>query len=77
MKYNIEKFDITRDEFEELVRQHIFNEKHRDIFVRRMMDGITYERLAEEFDMSRNQIVNIIYKCGNKIFPKLEKLIIS
>jgi len=43
-------------------------ERDRKILKRRLVDGLTYEQLAEEFDMSVRQIANIIYKRQNIIF---------
>jgi hypothetical protein len=37
-------------------------ERDREIIKRRLIDGITYERLAEDFDLSDRQIKNIVYK---------------
>lgn len=63
--------DLSRSQIEEIIDEWIFNEKHRAIMKRRMLDGITYENLAEEFDMSSSQIKRIIYKSENKIFKHL------
>jgi DNA-directed RNA polymerase specialized sigma24 family protein len=43
-------------------------ERDRAILKRRLVDGLTYERLAEEFDMSVRQISNIIYKRQDVLF---------
>lgn len=69
MKKNIE--DLCRNEWEYLIDQYIFNELYRSILKRRLLDGITYERLAEEFDMSTRQIKNIIYKSQEKLFKHI------
>lgn len=37
-------------------------ERNRAILKRRLIDGICYEPLAEEFNMSVRQIKNIVYK---------------
>jgi hypothetical protein len=37
-------------------------ERNRKILKRRMIDGICFEPLAEEFDMSVSQIKRIVYK---------------
>ena len=47
---------------DERINDRIHNERDRKILRRRMIDGITYERLAMEFDMSTRQIKNIVYK---------------
>ena len=43
-------------------------ERDRRILTRRLVDGLTYEQLAEEFDMSVRQIANIIYKRQDVLF---------
>jgi DNA-directed RNA polymerase specialized sigma24 family protein len=37
-------------------------ERDRQILRRRLIDGITYERLAEEFDLSVTRIQRILYE---------------
>lgn len=59
MKYTV---NICRSELEHLIDEWIFSERDRNILKRRLLDGITYERIAEEFDMSVRQIHNIIQK---------------
>lgn len=56
----------TQIEFE--IDEWILNERNRKILKRRLLDGITYEQLALEFDMSVRQIKNIVYKCEDKLF---------
>lgn len=63
--------DKPRSEIERAIDEWILNEKYRAILKRRLLDGLTYERLAEEFEMSVRQIKNIVYKCENKLFSKL------
>lgn len=54
--------ELSRSEYEHIIDEWVFNEKARAIMKRRMLDGITYEKLSEEFDMSVRQIQNIVYK---------------
>jgi hypothetical protein len=44
--------DLSRSEYDHLIEEWIFNERDRAIMRRRILDGITYDKLAEEFDMS-------------------------
>lgn len=60
--------DLSRSEVSNLIDEWIFNERDRKILKRRLLDGIYYERLAEEFDMSVRQIKNIVYKQQEKLF---------
>lgn len=54
--------ELSRSEIHHLIDEYIHNERNRNVLKRRVTDGITYERLAEEFDMSVAQIKNIVYK---------------
>ncbi len=42
-------------------------ERNRAILKRRLIDGITYEQIAEEFDLSVRQTKTIIYKETQKL----------
>lgn len=44
------------------IEEWILNEKYRGILKRRLLDGITFEKIAEEFEMSPRQIKRIVYK---------------
>lgn len=58
-KYHI---DISRSELNALIDEWIFNERDRAIVKRRLLDGICYEPLAEEFDLSVRHVKTIVYK---------------
>lgn len=63
---NLSASEINRRIDEWILGRHA--ERNRKILRRRLIDGICYEPLAEEFDMSVRQIKNIVYKGENKIF---------
>jgi AraC-like DNA-binding protein len=65
--------DLPRSEWNKLIDEWIFNERNREILKRRLLDGICYEPLAEEFDMSVRQIKNIFYKSEERLFSKIEE----
>lgn len=67
----IENADLSRSEVSHLIDEWIFNERDRAILKRRLLDGITYERLAEEFDLSVRQTKNIVYKSQEKLFKHM------
>lgn len=66
-----EDFEISRSQLERLIDEWIFSERDRRIFKRRLLDGITYERLAEEFDMSVRQIKNIVARSEKAVYRHL------
>ena len=54
--------DLTNSELIRLIDDHIHHERNRRILKRRLIDGITYEALAEEFDMSVRGIKKLVYR---------------
>ncbi|MCM1328853.1 MAG: hypothetical protein NC253_05365 [Ruminococcus sp.] len=58
-------FDLSRSELSAVIDEWILNERNRNILKRRLLDGICYEPLAEEFDLSVTQVKSIIYKNQN------------
>ena len=54
--------DLSRSQWEHLINEWIFSERDRNLIKRRLLDGITFEPLAEEFDLSVRQTKNIVYK---------------
>lgn len=57
-----------------LIDEWIFSERDRAILKRRLLDGIIYEDLAEEFGLSVRQIKTICYKCTERIIKHLDRL---
>lgn len=63
--------DYSRTEIETAITEWIVGknaERDRRIIYRRLIDGICYEPLAEEFDMSVRQIKRIVHRCEDIIF---------
>lgn len=58
---------MSRSQLSLVIDEWIFNERNRQILKRRLLDGITFERLAEEFDLSVQQTKNIVYKCQRSL----------
>lgn len=63
----VDKYDLCRNDWEKLIEQWIFSERDRAVIRRRLLDGITFEKLSEEFDLSVRQIQTIVYRCQNKL----------
>lgn len=62
-----ENYNLSRTEWENLIEQRIFKERDRAILKRRLLDGVCFEPLAEEFDLSVQQTKNIVYKATEKL----------
>ena len=65
--------DYSRTEIETAINEWILNEKHRHVLKYRLIDGYTYETIAEIEDMSVAQIKRIVYKSQEKLFRHLPK----
>lgn len=64
--------DLPRSEWEHLIDEWIFSERDRRILKRRLLDGICFEPLAEEFDISDRQIKKIVYALQNELFKHIK-----
>ena len=63
--------ELPRSKMENLIDEWIFSERDRAILKRRLLDGICFEPLAEEFDLSVPQIKRIVYKTQDKLFKHI------
>ena len=68
----IEHFDISRSEWENLIDEWIFDEIHRKMLKRNLLDGRTYEQIAEQFEMSSRQVARLIPKLQDKLFKRIK-----
>lgn len=60
--------EVSNSEIAALIDEWIHSERDRKILKRRLIDGIRFEPLAEEFDMSVRQIKNIVREGSTKVF---------
>lgn len=72
MKKATDDYDLPRSEWERLIDEWIFNERDRALIRRRLLDGICYEPLSEEFGLSVQQTKTIIYKAQDRLFRKMK-----
>lgn len=63
----IDYMNRPRSEWERLIDEWIFKERDRAILKRRLLDGICFEVLAEEFNLSTQQTKNIVYKSMERL----------
>ncbi len=63
--------EYTNSRIRELIAEYIHSQRDRAILERRLVDGITFERLADEFDMSVRQMKAIVYKLQEELFKHL------
>lgn len=63
--------DVKNSDISNAIDEYIHSERDRKILKRRLIDGICYEPLADEMDMSVRQIKNIVSKAEAKLFKHL------
>ena len=66
--------DLSRSQIEHLIDEWIIGRnaaRDRMILKRRLIDGITYDRLAEEFDLSVRQVKNIVYRHECRLYSHI------
>ena len=54
--------EYTNSQIRDIIAEYIHNERDRRLLERRLIDGITFERLAEECDLSVSQVKRIVWK---------------
>ena len=63
--------EYTNSRMEEIINEYIHSERDRAILKRRFIDGICFEPLAEEFDLSVRHTKSLVHKYEHTIFSKL------
>lgn len=70
--------DLCREDIEHMVDCVIVGYpncgRDRAVIKRRLLDGVLFEPLAEEFDISVRTAQNIVYKCMKKLQKHLDKV---
>lgn len=67
-----ENYNLSRSEWENLIDEWIFSERDRAMLKRNLLDGRTYEQIAEQFDMSTRQVARLIPKLQEKLFRRIK-----
>lgn len=68
---DIYKYDLSRSQWEALIDEYIFDERDRKILKRRLLDGVRYESLAEEFRLSTRYTQKVVEKCEKQLFKHI------
>lgn len=63
--------EYSNSEISALIDEYVHSERDRKLLKRRLIDGILYERLAEEFDLSVRQTKAIIYRQQERVLRHL------
>lgn len=67
----IEDRGKPRSEWERLIDEWIFSERDRRILKLRLLDGLTFEALAEAVGMSVRQVKNIVYRRERQLYKHI------
>ena len=59
--------ELSRTQILNLIDDWIHNSRDREILKRRWLDGIRYEPLAEEFDLSVRHVKRIVHDAQEKL----------
>lgn len=69
------KFEnISNEELVKLIDNWIKSERDRRILKRRLIDGLTYDAIAEEVDLTVDRIKQIVYKQQNILFDHIPEV---
>lgn len=61
-----------RSEWEELIDQWVHNEVDRKMLKRKYLDGICFEPLSEEFDITPNHCEKRVKKARTQLFKHIK-----
>ena len=56
---------LTNSELAELIGEHIHSERDRQIMKLKLIDGLTYEKIAENFEMSPRYVRSLVRRLMN------------
>lgn len=66
--------EYTNSEIRHLIAEHIHSRRDREILSLRLIEGVTFECLAEQVGMSTVQVKRIVYREQNRLFSYLNQI---
>ena len=67
------KFEYSNSDIDHYIDEYIHSERDRRILKRKLIDGITHEALAEEFDLSVTTVKTIVRKGIETLLKYIER----
>lgn len=64
--------DYTNSQIENIIDEYIHSDRDRGILKSRFIDGLTYEKIAEKYDLSVRQTKRLIYNKQDLVFEHLD-----
>ena len=66
--------DLSRSDIEWLIEQYLFVARDREIAKARWIDGMTFDEIAERFDISPRQAKTIIRNARDRVLNHVDRL---
>lgn len=63
--------EYTNSQIRALIEEYIHSKRDRSILMVRLIDGLTFEQIAELVEMSPRQVRTIVHKCESILFRHL------
>lgn len=63
--------EYTNSQIAQVIDEYIHNQRDRDVLKSRFIDGLTYEKIAEKYELSVRYTKTIIYKQQDVIFKHI------
>lgn len=63
--------EYTNSQISHLINEHIHHKRNREVLLSRFVDGLTFEQLAEKYELSVRQAKNIVYRHGDDILKRI------
>ena len=60
--------EYTNSQIRDLIMEYIHNQDDRKMVYRRLVDGLTFEKISEEFQLDVKTVRKRIHKCENELF---------
>lgn len=63
--------NVTNSEISHWIDEYIHSKRDRAILKDRLIDGLTYENIAEKYDLSVRRVKTITYRAEERLFKHL------
>lgn len=73
MRRNLDRYNLSNFKVCYLIDKWISSERNRAIIKDRLINGLTFEKLAEKYELSVRQMKTIVYKGMERIVKHLDR----
>jgi hypothetical protein len=71
LRNDLERFNLSNSQISFLIEQWVRAERDRAILKDRLINGMTFERIAERHEMSVRQTKTIVYRAMERLISHL------